>query len=253
MLNSPAAILLCTHWWLGLKRRVWPHIATRPVFFCSATTASAPASESASGISTCTCLPAFRQAIVCSACICVGVHRITASTSFSARLSARSVRDVARCRTWRRPPCVLSSSRLTSETTSTPSISLIASRCLMPKAPAPASATLIVIVGSPGSDGRRPCCWRARGRSGASTVGGLPPATSAIAPRAISHITSSMPSLPASRTYSMCGTFDSPSGSAIRRSRKWLSHSALISPARGPCSWWLMPPVPQICTFSGSS
>ena len=29
-----------------------------------------------------------------------------------------------------------------------------------------------------------------------------------------------------------------------------LSHSLLISPARGPCSWWLMPPVPQICTFS---
>jgi hypothetical protein len=24
-----------------------------------------------------------------------------------------------------------------------------------------------------------------------------------------------------------------------------------MSPARGPCSWWLMPPVPQICTFSG--
>ena len=23
----------------------------------------------------------------------------------------------------------------------------------------------------------------------------------------------------------------------------------LIKPARGPCSWWLMPPVPQICTF----
>ena len=33
-----------------------------------------------------------------------------------------------------------------------------------------------------------------------------PPAASAIAPRAISHITSSIPSLPASRTYSTCGT-----------------------------------------------
>jgi malonyl CoA-acyl carrier protein transacylase len=31
------------------------------------------------------------QAMACSACICVGVHRITASTSGSARLSARSV------------------------------------------------------------------------------------------------------------------------------------------------------------------
>src|SRR5580704_5917370 len=41
---------------------------------------------------------------------------------------------------------VLSSSRPTSETTSTPSISLMPSRCLRPKAPAPASATLIVFV-----------------------------------------------------------------------------------------------------------
>ena len=45
----------------------------------------------------------------------------------------------------------------------------------------------------------------------------------------------------------------SAAGSAIRRSRKRLSHSLLIRPARGPCSWWLMPPVPQICTLSGSS
>src|SRR5262249_28296971 len=41
---------------------------------------------------------------------------------------------------------VLSSSRPTSETASTPSISLIASRCLSPKAPAPASATLRVLL-----------------------------------------------------------------------------------------------------------
>ncbi len=27
---------LCTHWWLGLKRRVWPAMATRPVSFCTA-------------------------------------------------------------------------------------------------------------------------------------------------------------------------------------------------------------------------
>ena len=26
MLNSPAWMRLWTHWWLGLKRRVWPHI-----------------------------------------------------------------------------------------------------------------------------------------------------------------------------------------------------------------------------------
>ena len=40
----------------------------------------------------------------------------------------------------------------------------------------------------------------------------------ASAPRMMSHITSSMPSEPASRTYSMCGTFDSASGSEMRRS-----------------------------------
>ena len=37
------------------------------------------------------------------------------------------------------------------------------------------------------------------------------------APRMISHMTSSMPSEPASRTYSRCGMRDSASGSAIRR------------------------------------
>src|SRR5437764_72026 len=29
--NSPAWMRLCTNWWLGLNRRVWPHIATSPV------------------------------------------------------------------------------------------------------------------------------------------------------------------------------------------------------------------------------
>ena len=55
------------------------------------TTACPSSRQSQSGISTCTCLPACRQAIACAACIGVGVHRMTASTSFIARLSARSV------------------------------------------------------------------------------------------------------------------------------------------------------------------
>ena len=147
MLNSPATIFLCTHWWLGLKRRVWPHIATSPVSFCRSTTACASRQESASGISTCTCLPAFRQAIDCAACICVGVHRITASTSFSARLSARSVETCA-MPYLAATSLVGSSLRPTSDTTSTPSMFLMPSRCLMPNAPAPASATLIVLVTS---------------------------------------------------------------------------------------------------------
>src|SRR5215510_9475717 len=142
MLNSPATIFLRTHWWLGLKRRVWPHIATRPVFFCRSSTARASASESASGISTCTCLPAFMQSSAWLACICVGVQRMTASTSFSARLSASSVET---CLTpyLSATSLVGSSLRPTSDTTSTPSMFLMPSRCRMPNAPAPASATLI--------------------------------------------------------------------------------------------------------------
>ena len=69
----------------------------------------------------------------------------------------------------------------------------------------------------------------------------------------ISCMTSSIPSEPASRTYSMCGTSARLSGSLISRSKNALSNLELMNPARGPCSWWLMPPVPQICTFSGSS
>ena len=78
----------------------------------------------------------------------------------------------------------------------------------MPKAPAPARA--IRMASSPpgragrraGARGARPRCWTpGRGRSGTAprTVGPM-------APRMISHMTSSIPSEPASRTYSMCGT-----------------------------------------------
>ena len=42
-------------------------------------------------------------------------------------------------------------------------------------------------------------------------------------------------------------------GAAISSSRNAWSNSRLMSPARGPCSWWLMPPVPQICTSRSSS
>src|SRR5215467_12603631 len=70
---------------------------------------------------------------------------MTASTSFSARLSARSVEE------WAIPylaaiSLVGSSRRPISDTTSTPSMFLMPSRCLMPNAPAPASATLIALA-----------------------------------------------------------------------------------------------------------
>src|SRR5215475_8412559 len=117
-------------------------MATRPVFFCRSTTACASASESASGISTCTCLPACMQANAWLACICVGVQRMTASTSLIARLSARSV-ETCLMLYLSATSLVGSSLRPTSETTSTPSMFLMPSRCLMPNAPAPARATLI--------------------------------------------------------------------------------------------------------------
>src|SRR3569832_1473848 len=83
--------------------------------------------------------------IDCAACICVGVQRMTASTSGSARLSVSSVETCAM-------PYLAATSlvgsilRPTSETTSTPSMFLMPSRCLMPNAPAPARATLIVLA-----------------------------------------------------------------------------------------------------------
>src|ERR1700747_1225458 len=118
-------------------------MAMSPVCLLRSTTACASRRESASGISTCTCLPAFMQAIACVACICVGVHRMTASTSDNARLLARSV---ATCGMpyLTATSLVASSWRPTSDTTSTPSMFLMPSRCLIPNAPAPASATLMV-------------------------------------------------------------------------------------------------------------
>jgi hypothetical protein len=77
----------------GASRIVWSRTVEglariRPA---ARTTASPSLSTSQSGISTCTCLPARKQATLCWACICVGVHRMTASTSGSAKLSCKFV------------------------------------------------------------------------------------------------------------------------------------------------------------------
>src|SRR5690606_33717933 len=117
-----------------------------PVRRCVSTRRFESARLSAIGISTSTCLPASRQAIACAACICVGVERMTQSTSWRARLSSRSSVQ------WPIPRAaaaalVLSSSRPTMDVTSTPSILAIASRCFWPKAPAaPATQTLILLL-----------------------------------------------------------------------------------------------------------
>src|SRR5215468_5578043 len=70
---------------------------------------------------------------------------MTASTSGNARLSASSV-DTCGTSYLVATSLVGSSLRPTSDTTSTPSIFLMPSRCLMPNAPAPASATLIALA-----------------------------------------------------------------------------------------------------------
>src|SRR5262245_48966678 len=93
--------------------------------------------------------------MLCSACICVGVHRINASTSLILRLSLRSV---ALCAMpyLSATSLVLSYSRPITEITFTSAMFLIASRCLIPNAPAPTSATWIVmsVLQDQVSDGR---------------------------------------------------------------------------------------------------
>src|SRR5215831_7940428 len=137
--SSPAPIRRWIHWCDGLNRRVCPAMATRPVSCCTRSTCCASAQLSASGISTWTCLPARIVAIACCACSWVGVARMTASTSSRASTSARSVEA---CSTpyFRATSSACSSRRLTMEVTVTPSMAASPSRCLMPKAPAPATA-----------------------------------------------------------------------------------------------------------------
>src|SRR5271170_2240082 len=143
--SSPAAMRRWIHWCDGLNRRVCPTMQVRPVSWAARSTCSASDQLSASGISIWTCLPARIVAIACRACSWVGVHRMTASTSSRARTSSRSV--VA----WPMPYfCATSSAcsirRLTMAATVTPSMAARPSRCLMPKAPAPASAIRMGLV-----------------------------------------------------------------------------------------------------------
>src|SRR6516162_9587647 len=148
--SSPARMRRRTHWCDGLNRRVWPAMQTLPVSCWTRLTSCASAQLSATGISTCTCLPARIAAIDCAACSWVGVHKMTASTSSRARTSSRSV---VACPTpyFRATSSACSSRRLTTAVTVTPSMFARPSRCLMPKAPVPASATrmsgLLVGVG----------------------------------------------------------------------------------------------------------
>src|SRR5262249_39572905 len=90
-------------------------------------------------ISTWTCLPARIVAIACWACSWVGVHRMTASTLSRASTSPRSV-EACSAPYFRATSSACPSRRLTTEVTVTPSMRASPSRCLMPKAPAPARA-----------------------------------------------------------------------------------------------------------------
>ena len=121
----------------GLKRRVWPTMQVRPVSCCLRTTASASAQLSHSGISTCTCLPASMQAIACSACIWVGVHRITASTSSRASASLKFGRAVLRA-VFRGDRRGLFAGAADDRDDLDPVDFFSPSRCFSPNAPAPA-------------------------------------------------------------------------------------------------------------------
>ena len=121
--SSPAAIFWWIHWWLGLKRRVWPPIPTRPVCLLRRDERLRVGEAVGDGDLDLHVLAGLQAlAIPCAACIWVGVQRMTASTSGRARLSASSVV------TWPMPKrlatsCVSSRRRPTIETTLTPSIS----------------------------------------------------------------------------------------------------------------------------------
>jgi hypothetical protein len=73
------------------------------------------------------------QAMACSACICVGVHRITASTSGSQAFGQIGCHMLDAVFVGHFLGLV--KARPIRETTSTPSMFLMPSRCLMPKAP----------------------------------------------------------------------------------------------------------------------
>src|SRR5215831_15765297 len=77
--------------------------------------------------------------MACRACSWVGVARITASTSSRARASSRLV-EAWPTPYFRATSSAWSSLRLSTDVTVTPSMAARPSRCLMPKAPAPANA-----------------------------------------------------------------------------------------------------------------
>jgi hypothetical protein len=139
MWNSPSSILWWTHWWLGLKRRVWPTMPTNPVSCCERQAGIGVAEVVRQRDLDLDVLARLRQASVCSACIGVGVARITASMSSIA--SAASSEPTARP-----TPCsrakssAVSSVELMIAATSTSSIRFSPLTCLAPKAPPPARA-----------------------------------------------------------------------------------------------------------------
>ncbi len=73
-----------------------------------------------------------------------------------------------------------------------------------------------------------------------------------MAPRMISHMITSEPSLPPSFAYSAMVIFVSPSGSFSRRSMNSMSQGVLLKPARSPWIWCERPPVPTMATLMSS-
>ena len=163
---------LWIHWWLGLNRRVWPAMAMRPVSFCAFRTRSASATLSDIGISTCTCLPARRHCMDWSACICVGRGE---NRGLDARLRQALGQIAGPVRNAELPGHLLGlllDCRRRARRPARPRSSGSASRCLIPKAPCPATTILITLAMcipanacSRESGVPAPCSTRARDRS----------------------------------------------------------------------------------------
>ena len=183
--------------------------------------AARPPSVSASGISTWTCLPARIAATAWAACSWVGVHRMTASTSSRASTSSSSVVGVA-APYLRGDLAGPAPSRAADDGRDLDAVDAREGvEVLDAEGAGPGEGDLACVRrflrGPIGGGGpQHEVADRGVGRGHVVEAVELRRRSSPSAPRMISHITSSMPSEPASRRYSRCGM--SSAGASGRRS-----------------------------------
>ena len=244
---SPAAILLWIYWWLGLNRRVWPTIATQAGLLLLG--------QHRLRIGEAVGRAGSRPGHACrrpgtgcawAACIWVGVHedhRVEARLRQRLGQLGRGMADAIFVGDL---PASARACARRRETTSTPSISFSAVEMLLPE------------------------------RAGAGQAIFMPRGSSTICPTAVlrrRHVIMAVQLLHlvaeraahdqphdqldpladpprADIRYAACGAAPADRRSARRGIA--CPMRVLISPARGPWSWWLIPPVPQIWTLRSS-